>query len=85
MQRAQKKASDEMESIQDFDHIHSGKRMTDYNKQPRVWEQKVKKTTVSTVVRHAVRSTAQHLGRHAVHVESRTISKQYAGAPRNKC
>ena len=44
----------------------------------------IKLTTASTIVQHTCRGSAWHLGKHAVHMGSRTILKWYTRAPRDK-
>ena len=76
-----------MKDMTDFDHIQSGKRTEmDNEQEPRGQKLKsLRPTTVCNMVQHTARGSAQHLGKHAVHVGSRTISKWYARASGNEC
>ena len=77
VQRVQKKALDLMKNMANFDHMDSGKRTKrDNEQQPKEQYKNLRYTTVSTVVQHTARGSAQNLGKHAVHVGSKTTSKQ---------
>ena len=57
-----------MKNVRDFNNIHSGKKTETVNEQ----QLKEQYKNFSTVVQHMARDSVQHLGKHAVHVGSRT-------------